>query len=99
MSDQIRLFEVGPRDGLQNEKNSLSVEDRFWLVQALAQAGVSQIEAGSFVRADRVPQMADSDRLHGALIAKGLPGDFFYLVPNEVGLDRAIQAAAPENCR
>ena len=92
MNDQIRLFEVGPRDGLQNEKNSLSIEDRFWLVQALARAGVSQIEAGSFVRADRVPQMADSDRLHGALIAKGLPGDFFYLVPNEVGLDRAIQA-------
>lgn len=56
----VRLVEVGPRDGLQNEKRSISHEDKILLIEQLERAGLSTIEAGSFVSPTWVPQMADS---------------------------------------
>lgn len=84
----VRIFEVGPRDGLQNEKMLLSLPDKLWLVKALAQAGLKDIEAGAFVRPDRVPQMADSESLQEQLDPS--LANFWYLVPNQKGLERAL---------
>jgi hydroxymethylglutaryl-CoA lyase len=85
----IHIFEVGPRDGLQNEKQILPIQDKVWLVESLAKAGIKAMETGAFVRADKIPQMADSDQMPERLkhIANA---DFWYLVPNVMGLERAI---------
>jgi len=88
----IRIFEVGPRDGLQNEKTILSLADKLWLLESLSKAGIRDIEAGSFVRPDRVPQMADSEALQD-LVQKNVNlvnTNFWYLVPNQKGLERAL---------
>jgi hydroxymethylglutaryl-CoA lyase len=85
----INIFEVGPRDGLQNEKQILSTDDKVWLVESLAKAGVCAMETGAFVRADKIPQMADSDQMPDRL--KHIQdASFWYLVPNLKGLERAI---------
>ncbi len=88
MSDQVSVFEVGPRDGLQNEKQILPLQDKIWLLNALVDAGLKNIEAGSMVRPDKVPQMADSDQIQPRL--NHVHAHFWYLVPNEKGLERAI---------
>jgi hydroxymethylglutaryl-CoA lyase len=85
----IQIFEVGPRDGLQNEKTILSLEDKLWLVQSLALTGLKNVEAGAFVRADRVPQMADSEALQEKL-SVNTNANFWWLVPNQKGLERAL---------
>lgn len=90
-SDQIRIFEVGPRDGLQNEKQILPLSDKVWLIESLAQAGIVDIEAGAFVRPDKVPQMADSDHLSKHFNAHPTNAALWYLVPNRKGLERALQ--------
>ena len=92
MNDSIHIFEVGPRDGLQNEKTILSTEDKVWLIESLVAAGLTRLEAGALVRADRVPQMADSEALARTLVSRGVPGQHYYLVPNLKGLERAIQS-------
>ena len=85
----IRIFEVGPRDGLQNEKMILSLDDKLWLVESLAAAGLQNIEAGAFVRGDKIPQMADSELVLERL--KPAPDtNYWYLVPNQKGLERAL---------
>ncbi|MBV8070402.1 MAG: hypothetical protein JO270_10890, partial [Acidobacteriaceae bacterium] len=58
---RVRIVEVGPRDGLQNEKKTVPVEIRVELIKALAAAGLKSIEAGSFVSPKWVPQMAGTD--------------------------------------
>ena len=93
-SNSVRIFEVGPRDGLQNEKFALPLNDRLWLIESLCKAGISQIEAGSFVRPDKVPQMAASDQIEIELLKRKLQCDRWYLVPNRKGLERAIQCEA-----
>jgi hydroxymethylglutaryl-CoA lyase len=90
MMDRARIFEVGPRDGLQNEKHLLPRAEKVWLIEALVKAGIRELEAGAFVRADRVPQMAESELLHEDLSARHLSADLYYLVPNLKGLERAI---------
>jgi hydroxymethylglutaryl-CoA lyase len=90
MTDQVRIFEVGPRDGLQNEKHLLPRSEKLLLIESLIKAGIRELEAGAFVRADRVPQMAESELLHEELLTHKLPGAFYYLVPNQTGLERAI---------
>ena len=93
MTDQresIRVFEVGPRDGLQNEKEIVSLRDKIWLIESLAEAGVQDIEAGSFVRADKVPQMVDSDQVLKHFQAHPSPASIWSLVPNLKGLERAL---------
>lgn len=101
---KIRVVEVGPRDGLQNEPNirQLPLEElvdiRVKLVTALAEAGLDDVEAGAFVRADRIPQMAGTDQVlarlqkdHKSLWAKKR---FWTLVPNQKGLELALEAGA-----
>jgi hydroxymethylglutaryl-CoA lyase len=90
---RVTLYEVGPRDGLQNEAVSLSVDEKARLIEKLAAAGLSRIEIGSFVRPDWIPQLADTDQLVGRLP----PGPrYAALVPNRTGLDRAIASGLPE---
>ncbi len=85
---RVRIFEVGPRDGLQNEAGLVSVSDKVALVEALAGAGLKYIEAGSFVSPRWVPQMADSEAVFAGLTRReGVT--YSALVPNMLGLDRA----------
>jgi len=92
----VRLFEVGPRDGLQNEKTPLSLETRLQFIEGLINSGLRDIEVGAFVREDKVPQMASSDLLFKKLIERGYLNKrnltLWALVPNERGLDRAIES-------
>ncbi|MCO4318103.1 hydroxymethylglutaryl-CoA lyase [Phyllobacterium sp. 21LDTY02-6] len=93
--DNIRLVEVGPRDGLQNEARPLSVEDRILMIEGLVAAGLRSIEAGSFVSPKWVPQMAGSAEVLAALPKRdGL--DFPVLVPNMKGFEAAHAAGAGE---
>lgn len=85
---------MGPRDGLQNEKGLLSLQSKLRYIEALVSAGITNIEAGSFVRPDRIPQMKDSEEVFLYLKSKGYLADpkrsFWAAVPNEKGLDRAL---------
>lgn len=92
MSDDVRIVEMGPRDGLQNEKTTISVEARIAFVEALVAAGLHTCEVGSFVSPKAIPQMINSDQVLRA--ANRLPGEFHVLVPNEKGYDAAIAAGA-----
>lgn len=90
----IRIVEVGPRDGLQNEARILSAQTRFEFVRRLAAAGVREIEAGAFVSPQWVPQMAKSDEVF--LLAKSVPQEFenvilSALVPNMRGMQDAVR--------
>ena len=87
----IRICEVGPRDGLQNEPARLSVEQKVEFIERLAASGLAEIEVGSFVRPDVIPQMADS----GAVLrgVQRMPGVLYSaLVPNLKGLELALDA-------
>ena len=64
---EVTIFEVGPRDGLQNEHRAVPLEAKLALIRGLKQAGLREIEAGAFVREDRVPQMKDSDAIFQAV--------------------------------
>lgn len=90
MPEEIKIVEVGPRDGLQNEAKSLSVEDRILLVQKLETTGLKFLEGGSFVSPKAIPQMQDSDKVFAGL--KNSKADLSFLVPNQKGLDLAIAA-------
>jgi len=93
MSDSVRIIEVGPRDGLQNEKTPISVVDRVSFIEALVAAGCDTIEVGSFVSPKAVPQMANSDVVLRSVDHH--PGhEFHVLVPNEKGYDAARAADA-----
>ncbi len=84
---EVTLYEVGPRDGLQNEPESLSVAVRRELVARLVAAGLREIEVGSFVSPRWIPQLADSDALMASL--PDAPGvTYSALVPNERGYER-----------
>lgn len=86
--DLIDIIEVGPRDGLQNVSSTLSLEQKINLIQYLLDAGIQNMEAGSFVRADRIPSMAGSDQI--ALHFKGENHKLWYLAPNLKGLETAL---------
>jgi len=90
---KVRIVEVGPRDGLQNEKVAVPATVKIQLIEDLAAAGLSEIEAGAFVSPKWVPQMADS-----AVVLAGLRRDpakrYPVLVPNLQGLEAAIAAGA-----
>jgi hydroxymethylglutaryl-CoA lyase len=93
MSDQVRIVEVGPRDGLQNEKTSLGVADRIAFIEALLGAGLRTVEVGAFVSPKAIPQMVGSDE-----VLKGVnhhpDAEFHVLVPNEKGYEAARDAGA-----
>src|SRR5919112_5412508 len=88
--EQVKIREVGPRDGFQNEPDQIATEDKIRLVDALARTGLRRIEVTSFVRADVLPQLADA-----AEVLQGIdvPDDvsLSVLVPNERGLDKALE--------
>lgn len=93
MSDQVRIIEMGPRDGLQNEKVPVSVEARIAFIEALVAAGLDTVEVGAFVSPEAIPQMASSDAvLRGVAHVKN--AEFHVLVPNEKGYDAARTAGA-----
>ncbi|GAA4822512.1 hydroxymethylglutaryl-CoA lyase [Streptomyces ziwulingensis] len=89
---RVRIHEVGARDGLQNEKAVVPVEVKAEFVGRLAGAGLSTIEATSFVHPKWVPQLADAEELYPRVAA--LPVALPVLVPNERGLDRALALGA-----
>ncbi|MHC5108305.1 MAG: hydroxymethylglutaryl-CoA lyase [Planctomycetota bacterium] len=87
----VNVVEVGPRDGLQNDPRSIPTETKVAFINALADAGLSQIEATSFVNPKAIPQLADAMDVVAQLPDR--PEIMFSaLVPNEKGLDRAIEA-------
>ncbi|KAF2479121.1 hypothetical protein BDY17DRAFT_305018 [Neohortaea acidophila] len=91
LADHVRIIEVGPRDGLQNEKKSIPVETKIELVKRLAKTGLTTIEAGSFVAPKWVPQMAASDKVLSSILASPpsspTPITYQWLLPNSKGLD------------
>ncbi len=88
---RVRIFEVGPRDGLQNEATPIPTATKIAFVNALAEAGIADIEVSSFVRADRVPQLADAAQVFAGIARR--PGTRYWaLVPNAKGLDAARAA-------
>lgn len=91
----VTIFEVGPRDGLQNEPGEIPFDARMRLIDDLADAGHTAIEAGSFVSPKAVPQMAESDRVFDEL--KRRPGvRYAALTPNMRGFERALAGGADE---
>lgn len=92
---RVRIVEVGPRDGLQNEQGQVRAEDKVALVDALVAAGLRHVEVGSFVSPRWVPQMADSAAVFAAI--ERAPGvTYAALTPNLQGLEAAIAAGASE---
>jgi hydroxymethylglutaryl-CoA lyase len=91
----VTICEVGPRDGLQNEAQSVSAADKVRYVEMLADAGIPELEVTSFVNPAAVPQMADADSVFPA-VAKRPGVRYLTLVPNERGLDRAIAAGVKD---
>ena len=95
LPQQVRLVEVGPRDGLQNERQPISVADKVRLVNDLSAAGLSYIEVGSFVSPKWVPQMAGSAEVF-AQIERKAGVTYAALTPNLKGLEAAIEAGVRE---
>jgi isopropylmalate/homocitrate/citramalate synthase len=89
----VRIYEVGPRDGLQNESQPISTTAKAEYIRLLAEAGLTEIEATSFVSPKAIPQLADADALMAQLSERDRVS-YPVLVPNERGMDRAIVAGA-----
>jgi len=89
-TSSVRIREVGPRDGFQNEPEVLATADKVRLIEALARTGLHRIEVTSFVRANVIPQLADGPQV---LEAINVPPEvsLSVLVPNERGLERALE--------
>lgn len=92
---EVKIVEVGPRDGLQNEKAVIPLENKIALVQGLAAAGLRIVETGSFVSPKWVPQMADSTDVFNA-ISRQSGVTYSALTPNMKGFDAAVAANADE---
>jgi hydroxymethylglutaryl-CoA lyase len=90
----VDLCEVGPRDGLQNEKRFVATANKLRYIELLARAGFREIEATSFVSPKWVPQLADAEQVLPAAIAAHPTTLFSVLVPNEKGLERALACGA-----
>ena len=91
----VRLVEMGPRDGLQNEPAPVATDIKIALIERLAAAGLPSVEAGSFVSPRWVPQMADSAEIYRRI--KRLPGvSYPALVPNLKGLEAALEVGVEE---
>lgn len=88
---EVTIIEVGPRDGLQNEKNNVPTSKKVQFIHALQQAGIKEMELTSFVSPKWVPQMADASEI----MKKVKPyGRQFVLTPNQIGMTRAIESGA-----
>ena len=94
LPQRVKIVEVGPRDGLQNEALPLAIEDKLTLIEMLAAAGLRHIEAGAFVNPAWVPQMTGSDELFGRLKSSSVC--YSALVPNMKGFERALEVGVKE---
>ena len=93
--ERVTVVEVGPRDGLQNEKGFVPTEAKVAFVEALAEAGLPVVETTAFVSPRAIPQLADSAEVF-ARVAKRPGTRYPVLVPNERGMTRALEAGARE---
>jgi len=91
LPERVTIFEVGPRDGLQNEQGIVSVDAKVAFIERLVAAGLPIVEATSFVHPKWVPQLADAAEVVSRLPLDG-PTPLPVLVPNERGLDRALES-------
>src|ERR1017187_4654421 len=93
MTDAVKIREVGPRDGFQNEPETIGTERKVELIDALARTGLTRLEVTSFVRADVIPQLADAGEV---LERIDVPDEVAVsvLIPNERGLDAALEHRA-----
>jgi len=97
MPDRVTINDVGPRDGLQSQSRILPVSERLQLIRALEEAGISRIEAGSFVSPKAVPAMAGADALLQSLAQTSSspgPANYSFLIPNLKGYELAREAGA-----
>jgi (R)-citramalyl-CoA lyase len=92
----VQVVDVGPRDGLQNEEKILSPKTRAELCNRLAAAGVSRVEAASFVNPKRVPQMAGAEEVMAAIDRRNPDTSYAGLTLNERGYERAVEAGVDE---
>lgn len=100
-SGAVRIYEVGPRDGLQNEADIVSTAHKLGLIERLLESGLRDIEVTSFVRPSWIPQLADAAELVSALpqLRQRWPdARFWALVPNRRGLERAIDGGVQHIC-
>jgi hydroxymethylglutaryl-CoA lyase len=90
LPQSVRIREVGPRDGFQNEPEVIATDDKVRLIDALSRTGVSRLEVTSFVRADVIPQLADAAQVLSRI---DVPEDVAVtvLIPNERGLENALE--------
>jgi hydroxymethylglutaryl-CoA lyase len=90
LPQSVRIREVGPRDGFQNEPEVIATDDKVRLIDALARTGLRRLEATSFVRADVIPQLADAEEVLARIdVPDGV--SVSVLIPNERGLDNALR--------
>ncbi|WP_243383707.1 hydroxymethylglutaryl-CoA lyase [Geothrix alkalitolerans] len=94
----VLIHEVGPRDGLQAEATVVPTEVKLDWIRRLADSGLDIVQVGSFVRGDKVPQMADTDELFRILAKESHSALLSGLVLNEKGLDRALEVGVPLIC-
>jgi hydroxymethylglutaryl-CoA lyase len=92
----VRVYEVGPRDGLQNESAFIPTEHKIQLIQALLSAGLPTVEMTSFVHPRWIPALADADRVAGEFKGGLFKNHLTALVPNQRGLNRALEADCKE---
>lgn len=95
---EILIHEVGPRDGLQAESHVVPTEKKLDWLRALAASGVDMVQVGSFVRGDKLPQMADTDELFRVLSKEPHRAALSGLVLNEKGLERALTCGVELIC-
>jgi HMGL-like len=97
MTDSVRIVEVGPRDGLQNEKTAVSIADRVAFIEALIGAGLNPIEVGAFVSPKAIPQMAGSAEVLRA-VSGHAGSEFHVLVPNEKAYEGLARGRCQRDC-
>src|SRR5712691_6271450 len=86
----VRIREVGPRDGFQNEPEVIASADKVRLIDLLSGTGLGRLEVTSFVRADVIPQLADAEQVLGQIERRDGVA-YSVLIPNERGLERALE--------
>ncbi len=89
LPDRVRIREVGPRDGFQNEPEVIATDDKVRLIDLLSGTGVGRLEVTSFVRPDVIPQLADAEQVLESIERRDGVA-FSVLIPNERGLERAL---------
>ncbi len=89
LPEKVRIREVGPRDGFQNEPEVIATEDKVALIDCLSQTGVRRLEVTSFVRPDVIPQLSDAEEVLRS-ITRNPDVAYSVLIPNERGLERAL---------